>query len=1191
MAGYVRQSVANIVNGLNITAPPLNAEFNAIQTAFSGTTGHTHDGTTGNAPRVNLATSVTGFLPQLNGGVGGRNNVTATTDPTTLSDANSGYAPGSLWVNLVSGRVFLNVANAPGAAIWVESVGVFNNTITPQITNTVDIGSNTFRFRNLFLSGSLDIPSIIAGTLTVDTLSVAVNATFAATPVFNAGITVNGASQLNGNLTVTGNTQLGDATGDTINFVGRMNSSIVPDTNNTRDLGTTSLRFRDIWSAGTATFAAASVSSLTATGGTINNTVIGNATPQAITGTTITSTSGFSGNLTGNVTGNLTGNVTGAVTGNVTGNLTGNVTASSGTSTFNNVTINGTLDMNAGTSSTITGLSAPVNGSDATTKTYVDAADALKLNLSGGTMSGQLSMGNNKIVSLGTPTANADAATKLYVDTSIANLINSAPGTLDTLSEIADALGNDPNFATTITNEIATKVDKAGDTMTGNLAMSNQLVTGLGAPTANDHAARKSYVDTADALKLNLAGGTMTGAIAMSNQKITGLGTPTAGNDATTKTYVDNADALKLNLTGGTMSGVIAMGNNRITGLQDPSNAQDAATKNYIDTIFGSTVSAANSAAAALISEQNAASSASAASVSASGAATSLFNFRAQYLGPLASNPTVDGNGNAVTVGDLYFNTAVNELRVFDGTNWQTAPIVGGTVASLNTTGALTENNVPVVVQTDIGTAPNEIPLNQYLGNLAYQDAGSIAGPVVIGTDSTDAALRITQTGTGNCLVVEDSASPDSTPFVIDADGAVVMGAQTALALDPSLTPSLQRNGTGMSSSSIGAGNWSNATSSSSLFFAKSRGTSAGAHTSVQNGDSLGSVIISGSDGTSFVRAAQINTQVDATPGTGSMPGRLVFSTTPSGSSTPVEAMRINSAGDVSIGSPDPLGARFASRVNAGGTLATVAGFYNNTNSNATTGQGVRLFLSNRPGTAVRGVFLDAIHDGGTNSHAFAISTNGSSADPTERMRIDSSGNLLVGTTSAVSNIRLRVVGGGINVQQPTSTASGSNTIADNGGSPNNLRLYNDTDSNNTGNRFLICDAGASVLRAEIRSNGGLANFSGNNVNLSDRREKTNIEPAKDYLATICAIPVVTFDYIDQNQEEDPGKTLGVIAQDVEAVAPEFVMESNWGNEENPKVRKSIYQTDLTFAMMKAIQELKAELDTVKAELQTLKGN
>src|SRR6056300_731464 len=49
----------------------------------------------------------------------------------------------------------------------------------------------------------------------------------------------------------------------------------------------------------------------------------------------------------------------------------------------------------------------------------------------------------------------------------IASITDSAPTTLDTLNELAAALGDDPNFATTVTNNLATKVAKTGDTMTG----------------------------------------------------------------------------------------------------------------------------------------------------------------------------------------------------------------------------------------------------------------------------------------------------------------------------------------------------------------------------------------------------------------------------------------------------------------------------------------------------------------------------------------------------------------------------------------------------------------------------------------------------------------------------------------------------------------------------------------------------
>ncbi len=57
--------------------------------------------------------------------------------------------------------------------------------------------------------------------------------------------------------------------------------------------------------------------------------------------------------------------------------------------------------MDAGTAATITNLTSPTNSGDAATKGYVDTADALKLNLSGGTMSGAIAMGTNKITGLG----------------------------------------------------------------------------------------------------------------------------------------------------------------------------------------------------------------------------------------------------------------------------------------------------------------------------------------------------------------------------------------------------------------------------------------------------------------------------------------------------------------------------------------------------------------------------------------------------------------------------------------------------------------------------------------------------------------------------------------------------------------------------------------------------------------------
>ena len=213
------------------------------------------------------------------------------------------------------------------------------------------------------------------------------------------------------------------------------------------------------------------------------------------------------------------------------------------------------------------------------------------------------------------------------------------------------------------------------------------------------------------------------------------------------------------------------------------------------------------------------------------------------------------------------------------------------------------------------------------------------------------------------------------------------------------------------------------------------------------------------------------------------------------------------------------------------------------------------------------------------------FATGGDFSTSTERMRIDSSGNLLVGTTSLGGDERLAVTkdANGQEVFRIKNTSSVGPWGVDN--------FYSAAAPNNTSNLFFNCrDTGGA--RFSVRSNGGLANYSANNVNLSDRREKTNFAPAGDYLAKICAIPVQTFNYIDQNLEQDGDLTLGVVAQDVQTVAPELVMESNWAaKDEEPKMRLSIYQTDLQYALMKSIQELKALVDTQASTITALQAD
>ena len=75
-------------------------------------------------------------------------------------------------------------------------------------------------------------------------------------------------------------------------------------------------------------------------------------------------------------------------------------------------------------------------------------------------------------------------ATTAYTDNQIATVVDSAPGTLDTLNELAAALGDDANFSTTVTNSIAAKLPLAGGELTGNLTIpNNRIGVGTSSPS------------------------------------------------------------------------------------------------------------------------------------------------------------------------------------------------------------------------------------------------------------------------------------------------------------------------------------------------------------------------------------------------------------------------------------------------------------------------------------------------------------------------------------------------------------------------------------------------------------------------------------------------------------------------------------------------------------------------------------
>ena len=217
-------------------------------------------------------------------------------------------------------------------------------------------------------------------------------------------------------------------------------------------------------------------------------------------------------------------------------------------------------------------------------------------------------------------------------------------------------------------------------------------------------------------------------------------------SDAYTQTQVNNALALKLDLAGGTMSGVIAMGANKITGMADPTLNQDATTKIYVDTILGSATAAATSAAAAAVSETNAgnsataaAGSATAAAGSATAAAASYDSFDDRYLGPKASDPALDNDGNALLTGALYFKTTTSEMRVYTGAAWLVAYLPASGYLALSggvMTGAITFAAAQTMAAINGGTGQTSYAV----GDLLY-------------ASTTTALSKLADIATGNALI------------------------------------------------------------------------------------------------------------------------------------------------------------------------------------------------------------------------------------------------------------------------------------------------------------------------------------------------------------------------------------------------------------------------------------------------------
>jgi hypothetical protein len=177
-------------------------------------------------------------------------------------------------------------------------------------------------------------------------------------------------------------------------------------------------------------------------------------------------------------------------------------------------------------------------------------------------------------------------------------------------------------------------------------------------------------------------------------------------------------------------------------------------------------------------------------------------------------------------------------------------------------------------------------------------------------TDNTNAALRVTQLGTGNSLEIEDTTNPDTSPFIVNSSGQLIQGYTTAVAskvITTAATSANQIQGSTVGNSSLGVFSWANnASFSSSLVFNKSKSGTIGTLSTVTDGDNLGIIQFNGSDNNAsptFNVGALISAQVAGTVATASIPSRLNFSVTDNGGTSATLRMSLSPEGYLGLGS------------------------------------------------------------------------------------------------------------------------------------------------------------------------------------------------------------------------------------------------------------------------------------------------
>jgi hypothetical protein len=404
-------------------------------------------------------------------------------------------------------------------------------------------------------------------------------------------------------------------------------------------------------------------------------------------------------------------------------NTSGTVILNSATQTISNKTLGSNL--NAG-GYTVTNLATPVNASDAVRKDFADAQVAAAATSAASAATSASSAATSATsAAASAATAAASVATIAGYATSAANSASaaatsatSAATSATSSATSASAAASSATAAATSAASAATSATAAATSATSAAASATAAATSA-ASAATSATSAAASATTAAASVASIAGYAAAAATSEANALTSANSAATsatsAANSATASANSASAAATSATSAATSATSAAASATAAATSATSADSAASIAIAQASNASASasaaatSATSASNSASAAATSATSAGNSATAAAQSASSAAASATSaaaswdeFDDRYLGPKATAPTVDNDGNPLTSGVIYWNTTNNNMYAYDGSAWQvftSSSAITNITASSPITGGGATSSVTISIQ------------------------------------------------------------------------------------------------------------------------------------------------------------------------------------------------------------------------------------------------------------------------------------------------------------------------------------------------------------------------------------------------------------------------------------------------------------------------------------------------------------